>query len=385
MNSGIKQTKEMIKVGIRTYLAKNEDGGYVIDEINRLPFFMIGLPGIGKTAIVKQIADEMGIGYVSFSLTHHTRNSLLGLPVIKELEDGGKYTEYTMSEIIAAVYKECDMGHNEGILMLDEFNCASETILPAMLSFLQNKNIGEYKLPEGWCIVLAGNPSDINRSAKNLDTALTDRVRKINIEFKADDFLEYAREKKFHPVVMDYLNSNHENIYILNTQSIGADPVTARGWENLSNTIYAYEQLSELVGPELIFQFIKNYRVAMDFANYYAMTNSGCGQKDIEKILRGVETENYAEKFKNMPVMSVWAIVDYIGRILSDGVRGKKLVNSSDNGVTNMFELVNRIDEPILSEHFFSIVNQDEKLVKMLTLSGNKSYKDACKKYCKVA
>ena len=55
-----------------------------MDEVNCLPFYLEGAPGIGKTQIVGQLAKEMGIGYVSFSLVHHTRNSLLGLPVISE-------------------------------------------------------------------------------------------------------------------------------------------------------------------------------------------------------------------------------------------------------------------------------------------------------------
>ena len=243
MKVGIREAKNEMLTGIRTYLAKDKKGRYYIDEMNRLPFFLLGWPGIGKTAIVKQVAEELSLGYVSFSLTHHTRNSLLGLPVIKELKAGGRYTEFTMSEIIAAVMKECDKGHNEGILMLDEFNCVSETILPTMLAFLQTKNIGEYKLPEGWCIVLAGNPPECNKSARSLDTALTDRVRKLSIEFKAEDFLEFAKERGFHPAIVEYLKANHSNIYVASDDKKNMDPVTTRGWENLSNTLYVYEKM----------------------------------------------------------------------------------------------------------------------------------------------
>ena len=147
MKMGIRETKRMIKTGIKAYLTKDEKGDYIISELNRLPFFMVGLPGIGKTAIAQQIAEELNIGYVSFFV--NILYKALGLPVIKDLENGGKYTEFSMSEIIAAVYKKCEQGYDEGILMLDEFNCVSDTVLPTMLAFLQTKNIGEYKLPEG--------------------------------------------------------------------------------------------------------------------------------------------------------------------------------------------------------------------------------------------
>lgn len=82
----------------------------------------MGPPGIGKTQIMEQIASECGIGLVSYTITHHTRQSAVGLPMIKTEEfDGNEYsvTEYTMSEIIAGVYKAIkEQGHREGILLL---------------------------------------------------------------------------------------------------------------------------------------------------------------------------------------------------------------------------------------------------------------------------
>ena len=190
----IEKAKEAIKDGVRGYLLKDEKGHYVMNEVNRLPFYLEGSPGIGKTEIVHQIAKELNLGYVSFSLVHHTRNSLLGLPVIKELENGDKYTCYTMSEIIAKVLEQVETGYQEGILLLDEFPCMSETILPAMLSFLQTKNIGTHKLPEGWVIVLCGNPPAYNKTARTFDAAIMDRIRKLEIAFEPEVFLKYGEE-----------------------------------------------------------------------------------------------------------------------------------------------------------------------------------------------
>lgn len=100
---------------------------------------MLGSPGVGKTAIMSQISEELGVAYVSYSMTHHTRQSALGLPVIcHESYEGMDYdiSRYTMSEIIASVYDEMKKtGKKEGILFLDEINCVSETLSPAMLLF----------------------------------------------------------------------------------------------------------------------------------------------------------------------------------------------------------------------------------------------------------
>ena len=137
----IKEAKEQIKNAVTAYFSKDEFGNYVIPIERQRPVFMIGAPGIGKTAIMEQIAQELNVGLVSYSMTHHTRQSALGLPYIKKEEyDGEEFSvsEYTMSEIIASVYKlRKETGCREGILFLDEINCVSETLAPSMLQFLQ--------------------------------------------------------------------------------------------------------------------------------------------------------------------------------------------------------------------------------------------------------
>ena len=135
--------------------------------VRQRPIFLLGPPGIGKTAVMEQIAQEMGIALVSYSMTHHTRQSALGLPYIARKTYGGvscSVSEYTMSEIIASIYDTMEAsGIREGILFLDEINCVSETLAPAMLQFLQYKTFGRHRVPEGWVIVTAGNPPEYNK------------------------------------------------------------------------------------------------------------------------------------------------------------------------------------------------------------------------------
>ena len=137
----IRQAKNEIKHTVEAYLKKDEAGDYEIPEIRQRPVLLMGPPGIGKTQIMEQIARELGVGLVAYTITHHTRQSAVGLPFIREEEFAGKtysVTEYTMSEIIASVYRRIrDSGQREGILFIDEINCVSETIAPTMLQFLQ--------------------------------------------------------------------------------------------------------------------------------------------------------------------------------------------------------------------------------------------------------
>ena len=156
----IKQAKQELRQTIRAYTARTEDGVWRIPREKQRPVLLMGPPGIGKTAILSQLAQEEHVGLVCYTMTHHTRQSALGLPVIVDCTAAGRQfraTEYTMSEIIASVYAQMEKtGLRTGILFLDEINCVSETLMPAILQMLQNKTFGVHALPEGWMIAAAG-------------------------------------------------------------------------------------------------------------------------------------------------------------------------------------------------------------------------------------
>ena len=170
----IKEAKQELLQTIQVYTRKDSNGHYLLPSVRQRPILLIGPPGIGKTAIMEQAARECGIGLVAYTITHHTRQSAVGLPVIVKKKFQGKeysVTEYTMSEIIASVYEKIEeTGCKEGILFIDEINCVSETLVPTMLQFLQNKTFGTHPVPSGWIIAAAGNPVEYNKSiiAKSL-------------------------------------------------------------------------------------------------------------------------------------------------------------------------------------------------------------------------
>ena len=159
MTMNIKEAKEQIKNAMTAYFTKDEFGSYAVPVEKQRPVFLMGPPGIGKTAIMEQIAQELDVCLVSYSMTHHTRQSALGLPFIeKKVFNGKEYqvSEYTMSEIIASVYETMEAtGKKEGILFLDEINCVSETLAPSMLQFLRPPS-GAGGLDRGHCRQPAG-------------------------------------------------------------------------------------------------------------------------------------------------------------------------------------------------------------------------------------
>ena len=102
----IKEAKKQISNTLRAYLQRDELGNYLIPSVRQRPILLMGPPGIGKTQIMEQIASEENVGLVAYTITHHTRQSAIGLPFIEKRIYGGKeytVTEYTMSEIIGSV------------------------------------------------------------------------------------------------------------------------------------------------------------------------------------------------------------------------------------------------------------------------------------------
>ena len=133
----IKRAKEEIEHTVKAYLAKDALGEYAIPAIRQRPILLMGPPGIGKTQVMEQVARECGVALVAYTITHHTRQSAIGLPFIEKRTYGGEtysVTEYTMSEILGSVYELMERtGLKEGILCIDEINCVSETLAPTML------------------------------------------------------------------------------------------------------------------------------------------------------------------------------------------------------------------------------------------------------------
>lgn len=300
----IKQAKQEIINTVHAYLTKDELGNYEIPVEKQRPILLIGPPGIGKTAIMEQAAKECGINLVSYTITHHTRQSAIGLPFISKKQCGDEemeVTEYTMSEIIASIYDQIERsGVKEGILFLDEINCVSETLAPTMLQFLQYKTFGNHRVPEGFIIVTAGNPPEYNKSVRDFDIVTYDRVKRIYIEEDFSVWKEYAYKAQIHGAVMSYLEIKKDHFYSVVSDLDGKRFVTARGWEDLSTVMKVYEKLQLPVNYDFVVQYLQDEEIARDFADYYELYNKYKNVYRIPEILEGKIPED-SLSIKNAP------------------------------------------------------------------------------------
>lgn len=321
----IKEAKEQIKNAMTAYFTKDEFGGYVIPIEKQRPVFLMGPPGIGKTAIMEQIASELGVGLISYSMTHHTRQSALGLPFIVQKNYGGReydVSEYTMSEIIASVYDMMEeTGLREGILFLDEINCVSETLAPSMLQFLQYKIFGRHRVPDGWIVVTAGNPPEYNNSVREFDIVTWDRLKRIDVEPDFGVWKEYAYLSNVHPAIISYLDVKHSDFYKIESTVDGKSFVTARGWSDLSDMIKLYEKHGLKVDNALVSQYLQNKKIARDFAVYYDLYMKYKSDYQIGEILSGKASEEIKRRAKAAKFDERLALLSLILDGVNEGMR----------------------------------------------------------------
>ena len=308
----IQQAKEALAQTAELYFAKDAEGNWRLDRRRARPVCLMGPAGIGKTEIVRQVAEEQGLAFLSYSVTHHTRQSAIGLPRLTERQVDGKtvcVTEYTLSEIVAEVWRVMEeSGKERGILFLDEFNCASETLRPAMLQLLQSKSFGPHALPDGWMLVLAGNPSEYNASATALDPVMADRMRLLWLAPDYPAWRSYMVERNVHPMVLSYLDDHRGHFYVFEKDGEGTGLVTARGWEDLSILLRMMEEKNFPVDLTFISQFLQSSKVARGFYTYYEQYSALLHSGIIDRILRGEKPDEAEREVAEMPFGQRWAL-----------------------------------------------------------------------------
>ena len=147
----------------------------------------------------------------------------------------------------------------------------------------------------------AGNPPEYNKSVREFDVVTLDRIKMIDVEANYDVWKEYAYKAGIHPAVLAYLEIRQNHFYKMETTVDGKAFVTARGWEDLSEFIKAYESLGKTIDRDVIYQYIRHMGIAKEFANYLELYRKYKNDYKIDEILNGSFTEDMLEKLKFAP------------------------------------------------------------------------------------
>ena len=206
------------------------------------PVIMFGPTGVGKSAAVVQISNQMEqelgkkVKVVDIRLTSCTITDLIGIPTpnIDRTE-----TIWLRPEI----YKFDKETEDDTFFLyfFDELDKASPAVQAAALQLILDRTAWVHKFPKNTLIIAAANPA---RGTKKYETRMTpellNRFRQYNVQPDYESFKQWGTENELHKFVMGYLAFDHSKLYAQNEQEDTAFP-TPRSWKSVSDLLKAYD------------------------------------------------------------------------------------------------------------------------------------------------
>ncbi|HEY3003684.1 MAG TPA: MoxR family ATPase, partial [Kribbellaceae bacterium] len=190
------------------------------------PVFLWGAPGIGKSSLVRQFAESLGLACVSLLGTQLAPEDLIGVP---QIVDG--VSRFCPPEQIARPEPYC--------LFLDELNAASPDVQKAFYSLILDRRIGSYELPAGSVVIGAGNRATDQALARPMASALVNRMVHLHLRASAADWLTWAANHGIHPWIVEYLTQRPDHLWSAPPKT--EEPFsTPRSWHMLSDTLHSY-------------------------------------------------------------------------------------------------------------------------------------------------
>ena len=244
--------KPKVKLGEVIDIAAAAIAGSYLNNIPYQPIYMEGTTGIGKTQMVeldlpKMIGDKTkteGWEVITLKLSYYTSADILGMPIVNNT---GEYpvVEYIKENILPRPGEG-----RKGIIFLDEIPLVTNgDVRSALYDLLQNNKLGsDYRLPENWFVIGAGNRREDSGVYNELSPALRDRVMMFEVEFDKNGFVEHMIKKGSHPTLIKFLQSvPSRDIHTFSAEDeSNLNPnneifSTPRSFENASDKLKLYE------------------------------------------------------------------------------------------------------------------------------------------------
>jgi MoxR-like ATPase len=199
---------------------------YLLNVAITRPVFIWGPPGIGKSAIVEQFANSLGLVCVSLLGSQLAPEDIIGIPQI--VDDKSRFCPPSM---IARDEAYC--------LFLDELNACSLEVQKAFYSLIHERRVGEYYLPNGSIVIGAGNRAQDSAIVKPMSSALINRMNHVELKVSAKDWLEWAYANGIHPWVLEYIQLRPRQLW--SQPSKEEIPFsTPRSWHALSDGLISF-------------------------------------------------------------------------------------------------------------------------------------------------
>src|SRR5215208_4586554 len=237
------------------------------------PVMILGAPGIGKTALVGQFAEMVGLPCVSLLESQLAPEDLLGVPQL--LPNGT--SRFCPPTLIAR-----DVPY---LLFLDELNASSPEVQKAFYSLIHERRIGEYILPEGSIIVGAGNRAQDNALVKPMSSALINRMVHVHLKVASRDWLQWAHGAGLHGLVLEYVQTRPDHLW--SPPPKHEEPFsTPRSWHMLSDALHSYgERLTDPLLEALAYGTLSPHQAAQ----FKAFARIVRNRYAVDRILKGEE------------------------------------------------------------------------------------------------
>lgn len=235
------------------------------------PLLMHSSPGVGKSSIVKQVAEELGIGFVDVRLAEMESVDIRGLPSV-DAEKG------QMRWNAPDFWPRDPKSH--GIIFLDELTSAPRDSQVAAYEVILDRKIGEfYKVPDGWYIAAAGNKVTDRAVATTMSSALSNRFMHFEVEVDPDQWIKWAQMNDVHPSVIGYIQYRPMNLFSMEHENLERGWPSPRSWHRVSEMVKLYvnnepllrKVVYGLVGPAKGVEFMEFYKLNRQFDNVIDM------------------------------------------------------------------------------------------------------------------
>ncbi|MBQ7457502.1 MAG: AAA family ATPase [Desulfovibrio sp.] len=195
----------------------------------RQPVFLWGPPGVGKSQLVAQTAKAHNLALIDIRAILLDPVDLRGIPRITET--------HTASWCPPAFLPKEEQ--TRGILFLDELNAAPPLVQAACYQLVLDRRIGEYLLPDGWCVVAAGNREGDRSVTHHMPTALANRMVHLECEVDINDWLLWAKGAGIRPEVTAFLQFRPKLLHDFDPARRARAFASPRSWEFLSRILDA--------------------------------------------------------------------------------------------------------------------------------------------------
>jgi hypothetical protein len=206
---------------------------YVADAHRlRLPLFIWGTPGVGKSAAVAQAAEHLDLGFLDIRLAQVDSIDVRGLPHVDPTTNRSRYA-------LPDLLPYADRDGKEGLLFLDEMNLASAATQSAAYQLIHDRKLGDYVLPDGWTVIAAGNDRSHRVHATKMSSALANRFTHLWATTDLDGWSRWAARANVADTIRAFIRNRPE---LLNTFDPAREETvfaTPRSWEKVSKILGA--------------------------------------------------------------------------------------------------------------------------------------------------